>query len=1520
MKRKVMHGMIWAAAVLLTAGLFQQDLGAQDKETLTTSSVKLKPVLIGTQIKGKDLSFADEGGKFDGHLNIVIDTPYQIWSAMGTYIHLAIYDPKFKAAKEAVVYMDGKAIGRADKTGTFVFSEATNPAKGYGNSHSLDVVYTKGGKKYHGNVAFNAYPRTQGFEVASIFVYTDRGVYNPGQTIHIRAIGWGLKDDFHPLENKQLEFLLKNDRGQVVAGGGVETDKWGIAHMDIPLPENAPEGRYKLHANYERESAKADLRIERFTPPVIEIKHTLGRFLTKDIKELNFDVNLGYFGGGTFKSGKVEISVKARGKIAYETKKEVKGKGPHKFVIDKDALKKIRSGLNENDNVQVKITVTDEYKRRDEIKRDMRYTSNPYTVVVEMDKDQYSTGEVAHIMIRAADLDKVPARDKEIRLEIDGKTHKEKTDNNGIAKFDIKVPKKYVTGNVYIAEIKNPVAYATINWIQQRPMSSEIPAGYVKEKQKTDIVIRFPTDFVPKEEVVHIDIVDSSGALIGAALIPVKKSGSKYVAKGAFPAPAWGSMLLTIFCVGAKGKEPIGLLTDGQNLPVVPNRELVIDFAGVPSKMAPGETVKINAIVKNAKGVKINAAVGVSIVDEAVISMLDPMEKTPMDKFYNPQFKVLSTTGSKILTWPVVTRNWGSHRYDIALPPFGFRAGGQNVHAHQYNKQAPVASKKDGKKPSKKKYKKEKMSKMGVMGSIGTGGSGKGGGGMGYGVGMDAVAKSASAPATSSFEASIPMEEMADESAAYDYEDDMDGAYAGPADKKARDTGGKGPKTKITIRTNFAETSLWSPSMEARKGKLSFASKLPDSITTQTVTLVASDDKGAVGMARKKIDVVQDLYVRSNLPATLTVGDSVEVFVMVKNLTGKKVSAKVSLESEALTIVGHSKKKVTAPAGGVGVAGFVVKPKKAGKALYEVKAEGAKFTDVERREIFVRPVGVPDLITAKGTLKKGKSFKAKIKVSDKDQYLYSFVNVSFPTSVPMIQGMEHILGQPGGAIDFVSSKALITAMVYQYLVKNAKNEEAIEQLKPFLQQLMAALLMTQGSDGGWGWHFPLLRSAVEGKPEVLVIKSNPYMTAQSIEGLVEMKRAGLPVPEQAIGRAMQALSATVDSDNLWSVDDIAFWEGGTKAVQAGISAEIFRVMADACEVYPKLIHSWNMKKVMDKLSAGFETYLDMEEMRDPMALSNAATGVYTWSKVSGSLTKEREDKLRAGAKKLVLLRQEAYWEPSWFNAFGGTLEATTAAMMFMHKLDPEGFESELRRSIQYILSTQESFGAWHNARGTAAAIRALLLVPPTEKEIASTVKIFVGGELVRQVDLNPDDPYLSAISLRQVELTKHLKPGDNILEVTYDGNLKAPVTLMLQKWSKKKAFSALKQKGAPDVSVFRSYTGAGHGEGAPVGVELSINVKDERGPFIVTEPIPSNAVIEGASLDKLLEDRKISGYDLEADSIVFYIAPEHKGKLTLDYRLSTVRRGTAIHPGTLVSSVHDPDAFKCAKPTKFNVQ
>jgi len=128
------------------------------------------------------------------------------------------------------------------------------------------------------------------------------------------------------------------------------------------------------------------------------------------------------------------------------------------------------------------------------------------------------------------------------------------------------------------------------------------------------------------------------------------------------------------------------------------------------------------------------------------------------------------------------------------------------------------------------------------------------------------------------------------------------------------------------------------------------------------------------------------------------------------------------------------------------------------------------------------------------------------------------------------------------------------------------------------------------------------------------------------------------------------------------------------------------------------------------------------------------------------------------------------------------------------------------------------------------------------------------------------------------------------------------------------------QKGAPAVEASRSYAGDVKQEGAPIEVKISLNVKEARGPLLVREPIPSNAEVEGASLDALMDGGNISGYEDENDSIVFYLAPDKTGTVEFSYRLDPVRRGTAIQPGTLVSTVADPDTFVSAQPTAFNVQ
>jgi hypothetical protein len=590
----------------------------------------------------------------------------------------------------------------------------------------------------------------------------------------------------------------------------------------------------------------------------------------------------------------------------------------------------------------------------------------------------------------------------------------------------------------------------------------------------------------------------------------------------------------------------------------------------------------------------------------------------------------------------------------------------------------------------------------------------------------------------------------------------------------------------------------------------------------------------------------------------------------------------------------------------------------AGKVEYEVWTEGGGVKDVERRTIWVEPAGMPTVIRAKGTVEKGDPFVANVHLSGKDTHAVTMLNVAFPNAVPAIQGLESILGQPGGAIDFIASGALTTAMVYRYLVKNGSNEDALSSLKLELTGYMAALMMSQNADGGWGWHVKLLRSDADGTLKVDVPVSNPYMTAQTLEGLVEMKRAGLPVPEAAVRSGLYSLVGSVGSDGLWSVEDIAFWEGKTNEVQLGISAEIFRVMAMACQAFPNLANESGISTLMDKTSGQLRPLLLDATMRDPMALSHAALGVWTWAQVRGTADKNLEADLYVAAKRLVTLRDEAYWEPSWFNAFGGTIEATAASMELLATLDAEKFELELRRSLEYILSTQESFGAWHNARGTAAAIRALLLVPPTKKEIASKVVVSVNGKVVREVEIDPDDPFMSAVSLRMVELSPYLGKGDNEVKVTYDGNLEAPVSLTITKWGDVQPEGAA-MPGAPSLKVARKLDDLSDGRGALVEVQLRVKFGDHPVPVTITEPIPSNADVDTGSLDALMASGSILGYDLTSSSIVFYPVPGAK-KISLTYRLSGERKGTAVQSGTVVAPVSDPSLKVSGNATELTVE
>lgn len=417
-------------------------------------------VLIGTRETGDRLS---DTGPVEPML-VAIDTPYEVFSNSGTFVHVAAWLPDGTPAEGARVYLMDELVGRADATGTLIFRWGVTGAEvdDYWTSGSaVNVRHRVGGTTYGGSVWFSAFARTESFASDHVYVYTDRGVYNPGQTIHVRSLAWNLAIDWAPIESASVEYLLLAPDGNAVAGVDVTTSALGVATADLVLSEHLEEGLYTLQATYEGAQAEARLRVERFEPPVIRIEHTVGRFITADQEGLAFDVELGYFAGGDFGEGTLAVDVLHQGASVWREERRVEGAGPHAVALDESTLDELRAAWSPGEIVEIRMAVTDQYERSDEVKRDLVYSANPYIGVIEADRNAYSTGDPIELVVRLTDIERVPVREREVRLETSrGETLTGVTDDGGTVQFSLEMGEETFDASVYVDDVETPLATA----------------------------------------------------------------------------------------------------------------------------------------------------------------------------------------------------------------------------------------------------------------------------------------------------------------------------------------------------------------------------------------------------------------------------------------------------------------------------------------------------------------------------------------------------------------------------------------------------------------------------------------------------------------------------------------------------------------------------------------------------------------------------------------------------------------------------------------------------------------------------------------------------------------------------------------------------------------------------------------------------------------------------------------------------------------------------------------------------
>ena len=114
------------------------------------------------------------------------------------------------------------------------------------------------------------YNDSEGKEEENVSIFTDRGIYRPGQKVKVAAIVYA-KDSWtkaHSLEGKSMTLVLRDTNNNIVDEQEATTDKYGTLSVEFNLPESGMSGSYFIKAGGQIKR----IRVEEYKRPTFKVE------------------------------------------------------------------------------------------------------------------------------------------------------------------------------------------------------------------------------------------------------------------------------------------------------------------------------------------------------------------------------------------------------------------------------------------------------------------------------------------------------------------------------------------------------------------------------------------------------------------------------------------------------------------------------------------------------------------------------------------------------------------------------------------------------------------------------------------------------------------------------------------------------------------------------------------------------------------------------------------------------------------------------------------------------------------------------------------------------------------------------------------------------------------------------------------------------------------------------------------------------------------------------------------------
>ncbi len=444
-----------------------------------------------------------------------------------------------------------------------------------------------------------------------VMVTTDKPLYQPGQSIHIRSLSLA-NADMRPVGGRKTVIEVQDAKGNKVFKKVGKTSGFGIFSTDFVLADQVNTGSYTISAIVGDTTSERTVTVERYKLPKFKIDLSIDKGFYQPGQMVSGTASAQYTFGKPVAGGKIKITPsefieRLRPFEIIEGELDEEGNFPFQFRLGDF----VGSELNQGDaSVSLQAQVVDLADHKQERNRNVIVTNQPIRIDVFPESGTLVQGVENILYVVTAYPDGRPAKTK---LTLGRDRQQVETSEVGIAKVKI-TPDKAELKMRISAEDEKGVKAAVVRDLRIDRRTDAFLLRTDQAVYKTGDTVKLDVFAAGNKERIFVDVIKDRRAVL-------MKSVDIERGKGALaldlPADLFGTLELRGYRIQRDGN----IIGDTKVIQVKRADSLKIEAKLDKETYRPGEKALLDFVVKRADGKAVPAALGLSGVDEAVFAL-----------------------------------------------------------------------------------------------------------------------------------------------------------------------------------------------------------------------------------------------------------------------------------------------------------------------------------------------------------------------------------------------------------------------------------------------------------------------------------------------------------------------------------------------------------------------------------------------------------------------------------------------------------------------------------------------------------------------------------------------------------------------------------------------------------------------------------------------------------------------------------------------------------------------------------